>query len=241
MSFGYQVLGFGAHVQGGVSPLLTDLVAYWSMDEASGTRVDSHTNGYDLTDNNTVDSAAGLQGNAASFTSANSEYLSHADNADFSAAGTDFSFFFWVKTSGNFGGPSKDDSASNRQYRLFNAGAPCYWLIMNNGSTVAQAGPSATVVNGAWHSIYCVYTPGDFTAGISADNQTLVTATGGGGTQMGDVAAPFNIMRFNSSTYGTGLIDEVGFWHRTLTAAERTWLHNSGSGRSWADIQAYSP
>ena len=32
------------------TPLLTDLIAYWDLDETSGTRADSHTNGLDLTD-----------------------------------------------------------------------------------------------------------------------------------------------------------------------------------------------
>ncbi len=35
-----------------------------------------------------------------------------------------------------------------------------------------------------------------------------------------------------------GLIDEVGVWRRILTSGERTWLYNSGAGRSYADIVA---
>jgi hypothetical protein len=42
------------------SNLLTSLVAYWNLDEASGQRNDSHINLLHLTDNNTVTSAAGL-------------------------------------------------------------------------------------------------------------------------------------------------------------------------------------
>jgi hypothetical protein len=35
-----------------------------------------------------------------------------------------------------------------------------------------------------------------------------------------------------------GLIDEVGFWKRVLTSAERTELYNSGNGRDYAYITA---
>ena len=36
------------------STLTNGLVAYWPLNEASGTRSDSHSNSLDLTDNNTV-------------------------------------------------------------------------------------------------------------------------------------------------------------------------------------------
>ena len=48
--------------------LSTNLVAYYRLTEASGSRADSSGNGYTLTDNNTVGSRAGKVGaNAALF------------------------------------------------------------------------------------------------------------------------------------------------------------------------------
>ena len=41
------------------STLKTSLISYWNLDEASGNAIDSHTNGYDLTDNNSVTAALG--------------------------------------------------------------------------------------------------------------------------------------------------------------------------------------
>jgi hypothetical protein len=65
-------------------------VGHWALDEASGTRVDS-VGSSDLTDNNTVGSAAGLFSlNAADFERSNSEYLNVADNAALSMANIDF-------------------------------------------------------------------------------------------------------------------------------------------------------
>ena len=57
------------------------LVAFWKLNEQSGTRAAAFSSN-DLTDNNTVTFAAGILGNAAVFTSANSEYLSRASNSD---------------------------------------------------------------------------------------------------------------------------------------------------------------
>ena len=74
------VLGLGevAH-----AVLLTDdLVAYWTLDEASGTRSDS-VGSSDLTDINTVTSAPGILNGAAQFTAANNEYFEVADNPSF--------------------------------------------------------------------------------------------------------------------------------------------------------------
>jgi hypothetical protein len=45
---------------------LTNLISWWSLDEASGSRADKH-GANTLTDNNTVLSAAGKKSNAGNF------------------------------------------------------------------------------------------------------------------------------------------------------------------------------
>lgn len=77
--------------------LLDGLVSYWKLEEANGARVDSVVaSGNDLTDNNTVTQAVGVLGNAAQFTAANSESLSHADNASLGTGDIDFTVASWV-------------------------------------------------------------------------------------------------------------------------------------------------
>ena len=74
---------------------LTDnLVSWWELDEASGTRNDAHGSNH-LTDGNTVAQVAGKVGNAAQFVAANAESLSIADNANLSVSGV-FSVCAWV-------------------------------------------------------------------------------------------------------------------------------------------------
>ena len=78
--------------------LLTDLKAYWKLDEVSGARVDSVA-GHSLSDNNTVTYGNGKQGRAASFAAATSEFLKVNDHADLSLGGVDaWTIAFWAKS-----------------------------------------------------------------------------------------------------------------------------------------------
>src|SRR3989339_620227 len=73
------------------------LVSYWTLDEASGTRIDVKGNN-DLRDNNTVSSTTGLQGIAADFEGSNMETFSVSDAAQNGLDITgDLSFSMWIK------------------------------------------------------------------------------------------------------------------------------------------------
>lgn len=77
-------------------PQSGSLTARWNFGESSSTRFDS-VGSNDLTDNNTVLSGTGYNGDTcADFEKDNSESLSIADNADVSVAG-DYSYSTWVK------------------------------------------------------------------------------------------------------------------------------------------------
>ena len=78
--------------------LLNGLVSWWDLDEASGTRFDSHTANdvNDLTDNNTVTQATGKVGNAAQFTAANLEHLSKSSASNLGADDRDFTWAQWI-------------------------------------------------------------------------------------------------------------------------------------------------
>src|SRR5438045_2871876 len=75
--------------------LLDSLVSHWTLNEASGTRVDSHGSN-DLTDNNTVASTTGKLGDAANVVRNNVEWLS-SSSGDFALSSTeDWSFSIWI-------------------------------------------------------------------------------------------------------------------------------------------------
>jgi len=85
----------------GSEAVWSDYNAVWHMNATSGDETDSTANGLDLTDNNTVTSAAGKLGGYANgareFTRSNNESLSHADSALLSLGANDMTYQLWIK------------------------------------------------------------------------------------------------------------------------------------------------
>jgi hypothetical protein len=223
---------------------LTDsLSAYWKLDEASGTREDSH-GANDLTDNNTVGSTTGKLNTAGSFIAANSEYLSIADNATLSFdPATPFTFSAWVylqskvvdRTIGgswNFAGADRSfivyyQSSSDRFRFEISADGSTSGVSINADSLGSPAtGTWYFVV--AWHDYL-----GGFIA-IQVNNGTVDQASWLGGTR--NTASPFILGANGTGTgaFWNGRIDEVGYWvGDILTASERTQLYNGGAGLAY--------
>ncbi len=223
--------------------LSTNLIAYWKLEEASGTRLDELSgcggSGCDLSDNNTVTQAAGKQNNAALFTAANSEYLLKADHADLSAGNIDFSIGAWVYLASKGADRaivSKYLATGNqREYMiLFSSGADRFRFQTspdgtNVFSTTANALGSPAL--NTWYFVFAWHDAGADTLNIQVNNgtvDTLSSYTGG----IVDGTADFMIGSYNvhTSLFWDGRIDEVGIWKRTLTAAERGYLYNAGNG-----------
>src|SRR4030095_5360800 len=80
----------------GAVPLLTALIAYWKMNEASGSRLDSVGTSH-LTDVNTVAQGTGIINGGALYVKANNESLQRAADATINAGDIDFTFNFWLQ------------------------------------------------------------------------------------------------------------------------------------------------
>lgn len=227
--------------------LLVNLIAFWDLEEASGTRADSHGSN-DLADNNTVSQSAGKIGNAASFSRASSEWLDITDNADLSVGDIDFEFNFWLNV----------NSAANSTHSLISKWASypsnveyaIQWVHLSNGPRSVETyvyntglGSLSTVGLGwfetnTWHNVSIWHDSVNNLLGIRVDDTNQNTAAYSGGVR--DGTSPFELGRnLANGQYLNGLLDSVGFWKRLLTSTERTWLYNSGNGRSYADIAAF--
>lgn len=228
----------GYSVSGGValSTLVTGLVAYWSLDETSGTRADS-VGDMDLTDNNTVTYDTGKNGNSAKFDVLNSESLTIADNATLSL-GTDSAFTIagWSSNTGanNLGMVCKWGGAGNERdaeyVLLTNATTNKAIFWVGNGTDYAAA--SADVANIAQLNFYVAWHDPDANKiYVQVNDETPAEAAWAGGTQDGDGVFAIGKAGTFNSYFWTGLIDEVGIWFRVLTADERAELYNSGTGK----------
>lgn len=221
--------------------LLPTPIAYWKMEEPSGTRNDSIGTNH-LTDNNTVTQTAGKQGYAAQFTSANNEYLSIADNAALSVGNFDFTIAFWVyldDVAASHDLINRYNVASNLSYDIdCEAGQPFKFYISDNGVTnpsqVVTASTFGAPSAGVWYCVICWHDAAANVIGISVNGveNTAVTTTG-----VFDGTSQFQIGGINGTgAPHNGRIDEVGFWKVVLSAQERTDFRNGGLGITLATL-----
>lgn len=209
--------------------LLTNLVSYWKLDEASGARLDSHANN-DLADNNTVGSATGILNLGADFESGNSEYLTAvpaAINVDdtwsislwIKRESTGATNYFMYQRSGENGSAFGIDS-SDKVFMVSGSGS-------FGGSAVSTASLTSTaafyhvvvIFNGAASKIYI---------NGSLDSTVTCNAITPPNTELN-----IGTNHTHDAGFLDGILDEVGIWSRALTAPEVTSLYNAGAGLAY--------
>lgn len=223
--------------------LSTGLIAYWRLEEESGTRADS-VGSNTLSDGNTVLYTTGVQGNCADFEATASEYLYIADNADTSFGNEDFSISCWMRfealpaPNGTYGIVCKyDNGATVYEYSLMyreTAGQYFRWYVgADNTFTVyATINDNNQASTGQWYHIVVYHDAGNDQTGLIINNGTPSTASYSGGCH--DDAAAFTLGAWSDpASYHDGEIDEVGVWGKVLSAAEITLLYNGGDGLSY--------
>lgn len=220
------------------------LISFWKLDETSGTRVDSHGSN-DLTDNNTVGSAAGIINNGADFELSNSEYLNIADAAQGGLDLTgDFSVSGWIKIESDSENyrfiVSKTDFGVSPQKLSYTVSiSDTNKLRLSNSSSGTseiskQTTTSFLASEGFMHFVVTF----DSSAGVAKfyKNGTYLTGEDGTGFSTGGVNNDVDFLMGSILNNGIpelffdGIMDEVGVWNRVLTADEIVSLYNGGSG-----------
>jgi hypothetical protein len=220
---------------------LTDnLIAFWELEEASGTRNDAHSTNH-LTDTNTVTQATGKVGNAGQFTAANTEYLTLADNAAMSTGDIDYTFAGWayldnkstfriVLSKWGVG------AGTNQEYQIrYSSSLDRYQFVIGGTSTVntVDADNLGSPSVAAWYFIAAWHDSVANQIGISINAGTANTQA----WTEGSVDSSYQFELGHGTQVGfpfDGRLDQWGFWKRVLTGAERTALYNGGSGLSYA-------
>jgi hypothetical protein len=229
---------------------LAGLVSHWALDEASGTRNDSHGTNH-LTDTNTVGTAAGQIENAAHFIAANSEDLSVADNASL-AFTTALSASFWLRQTDLL-----DDRAFLGKWTFATDGE---WVIQSP-SFVAAGGPGGItiflataagdsgggcrmdfndvdMVAGSRYHVVVVY-DGSLTGNanrlkvwVNGVQKTLTIGSGAVPATLRNGGATLYLGRFGGSLfrYLNGDMDEVRLWNSALTPSDVATLYERFGG-----------
>lgn len=240
---GYYDSEYGTDTETPTAGLLASLVAYWDMEEVSGSRVDEVA-GLSLTDNNTVASTTGKVGSlCADFTAANSEYLSVADNATLSMGDIDMTIACWVnlksKAADSYIIQKYNPTANQREYGLAysQSNDRFLWATTRDGlgaslvSVLANNFGSPSI--STWYFLIAEYNATSNLITISVNNGTANTAAQSAGPFNGTAAFTIGATQGGTSGYADALIDEVGIWKRLLTSGEKAALYNSGSGLAY--------
>ena len=211
------------------SPLLNSLVSHWRLNETSGLRIDSH-GGFDLGDINTVGSAAGKLGTAASFNATNEESLTVADNAALSMSDIDFTIAFWVWFDALSGtGLAGKWGSGSVEYLAYFDGTNLRFHVSNDGTANASVVNAQAISTGTWYFFVAWHDATANTINLSVNNNAAASTAHGTGVHNG--TASFNLGRNEEGvTWFTGRLDSLSIWKRLLTANERAQLYNAGSG-----------
>lgn len=221
--------------------LKNDLVAYWKLDEASGSRADA-VGANTLTDVNTVTGNPGPSGAlplASQFTAVNSEYLTIADNAALSmGAGVRMTVAAWTYFDSKTGPHcmvGKWQNAVSNEYALnYDSVADRFkFNVSSSGvnSTLVSADALGAPATATWYLVIGWYDGTNISIQVNNGPVTSAAFT----ADIFDGTAELDIGRLGSvvTQYMDGRIAGVPLWKRVLTPGERSWLYNGGAGRSW--------
>jgi len=212
------------------SSLVTNLVAYWRLDELSGARYDVvGTN--TLTDVNTTGYTTGIKTNAALFTDAGNKSLTGIDSPELSiTTNQDFTVAGWVNFANTNAirevvvkGIVGDVTGEYWVYHRANT-----WKIrlgMSSGVNTVGLDAAALTVANSNYFFAAWYTGGNIYLRI---NDSVTSAAWANGATNGQ-----NTFRIGNQTLD-GWVDEVGFWKgRALSTNELDTLFNSGAGKTY--------
>lgn len=230
--------------------LLTDLKAYYKLDESSGNAADSSGNGYTLTNQGsmTYSGAAPLINNGADINATGTKFVGGVITGMAITGTSGITLNAWAKGSGIVSGTSIigrrattgtdylnygiDLKTSNGIVFSFTTGTVTYhqWQTNDSLSTLGLA-------NGSWHMITITYTFGTgssivcYVDGVSKSGAWFTN--NGNATHTDDANQQFGVGGYGNNLAGSHIADETGVWTRALTASEVTSLYNGGAGLAY--------
>ncbi len=231
------------------NPGITDLVAYWRMDEQSGMRYDSHGS-YDLIAVFSPLYDVGKRGKALDLVAASTQTLYHVDDPGLSMGGVSFEIGLWIKPH-NIGATArlvnKWDAGGNYEYLVQCSGSRISIWVRNAANTTSYnvtANNFGDLSNGIWYYVNAYYDEGSDVIGIGVN--TVFDTDSGPSAAGGGVRDSTNRVYFgrdsSSAFFFDGLIDEVSIYKdRLLSSPERSWMYNSGYGRTYSELASLAP
>lgn len=225
------------------SPSLSNgLVSYWKLDESVGSVIDSHDSNNGSASNATL-GVAGKILTSYGFNGANS-VVTIPTNVGLQP--TSLTLNAWLKT--------HDDNGYAIQHRAedIDQGRSSYGFnivgSLLNGISYKSANDSGAAVSGiilqdTWVMATLVANEVGNTLYLNGSLVDSSTTTGSIRYSTVDTTTYFGARHRTGTTkdlYYSGLIDEVGFWNKSLTPTEITQLYNIGSGTPYGNFSTSS-
>jgi hypothetical protein len=213
---------------GGTSSLLTGLVAYYKLNERTGTNANDTVNNHDGTTTNATINQTGKLDRAYSF-DANGDYVTLPDHADLQMNTSDFSIACWVNLTGGDASWRGIIGGEVGSFAMGTYGASPPILQIAKVDAAGSTASTLQVSTGSWHFI-CISFDTDATTNnavlyVDGNTQTITFnndyTTNASTNIIGGIKSNTNLWY--------GLIDEVGIWKRSLTPTEVASLYNSGN------------
>ena len=238
--------------------LLTDLVAHWDLTEAgTGTRLDAHTGGFDLTDsNNNVNAATGPDGVtlSADFGTSGARQLIVGHDIAFNPEDEWFLLNCWVYSQGGFANNAGvickgNAGLSGGEWSLRNgntaADPETIGLRARNAanSGIANSVTGAVLAKATWAMITCVHDPDGNQVRTYVNGVLEGVAALSGGVYSGSNGLSFGALNTSFNTRFYGRIQAASIWKgpgAEAALAEIAWLYNGGLGaRFYADLVSH--
>lgn len=219
--------------------LLTNLISYWKLDEASGNVADSV--GSNPLTNTSMTFGAGKINNCAIHNNSVASYFAITDAAQSGLAmASDFSISFWWNVAAGSDGERdffcKFGASGDRGFRAYHtqvgAQHDLECDISSNGTAIDSYNSSYAISGAAaWRFIVFTWKASTSKGNWYVNGSTLGEVTGSA-TSIHHSTQDFliGIERTKGNINANQKLDEFGIWARVLTATEVTTLYNAGAG-----------
>jgi hypothetical protein len=220
--------------------LLADLLAAWELEDDGN---DSHGENHVVTNQNTVT----FSGTSADFERSSSQMLIYADVSGLRLTDThDWTIETWAsfESTGTRQVLHGKDTGSNSEWYLYlhESDAHLYFeTYTGSGASGPQSLEASTFGAVSTATLYQVMVQYDSTnnqMGIQINNGTLDTL--GSVTTIFTSTGPPKLGGDSFGDYFDGQLKWTRIWKRLLTSPEKSFLYNSGTGRTYTEIAAFA-
>lgn len=218
-----------------------DLLSWWVLDEATGTRIDVH-GGLDATAGSGAGpgSRAGLVGSAVDIAGNWLKVPAGLETTISSATPVTVCTWVYLDTL-TVGFPiARWDGTGNWGTIVDGAGAASFFVARGAGSESATT-PNGTITTGAWHLVIGWIDPAASANGtiyVQVNNGTIYSFALTGAVTNSGISLRTFFGCINDGSFGLmdGAVDETSFWNKILTADERSFIFNGGAGVTYTDL-----